>query len=108
MPENESVGRLVSRQQGSNRADIKLKLSNEKELYMGFGNCQTKHMDFDIRSETKIDNFVPVLILPKEIISSTSNFTSLYDDYHIAIDETIEKNQIQMSRTVFLINFLRL
>lgn len=88
MPENDSVGRLVSRQQGSNRADIKLKVSNEEQLYMGFGNRQTKHMDFSIRSEMKIDDFVPVFIPPKEIISSTSNFTSLYDDYHIAIDET--------------------
>ena len=86
MPENDSVGRLVSRQQGSNRADIKLKVSNEEQLYMGFGNRQTKHMDFSIRSEMKIDDFVPVFIPPKEIISSTSNFTSLYDDYHIAID----------------------
>lgn len=88
MPENDSIGRLVSRQQGSNRADIKLKLSNHKEVCMGFGNRQTKHMDFDMSSEIKIDNFVPIFIPPKEIISSTSNFTSLYDDYHIAIDET--------------------
>lgn len=88
MPENDSVGRLVSRQQGSNRADIKLKLSDEEKLYMGFGNRQTKHMDFHMNSEIKTDDFVPVFIPPKEIISSTSNFTSLYDDYHIAIDET--------------------
>lgn len=88
MPENDSVGRLVSRQQGSNRADIRLKLSNDEVLSMGFGNRQTKHMDFDMNAEMKIDDFVPVFIPPKEIISSTSNFTSLYDDYHIAIDET--------------------
>lgn len=88
MPENDSVGRLVTRQQGSNRSDIKLKLSSNEELYMGFGNRQTKHMDIDISPEIKTDSFVPVFIPPKEIISSTSNFTSLYDDYHIAIDET--------------------
>lgn len=88
MPENGSVGRLVGRQQGSNRADIKMQLSNNEEIYMGFGNRQTRHMDFDMNSEMKLDNFVPVFIPPKEIISSTSNFTSLYDDYHIAIDET--------------------
>ena len=88
MPENDSVGRLVGRQQGSNRADIKLKLSNNDEVYMGFGNRQTRHMDFEMNPEMKTDNFVPVFIPPKEIISSTSNFTSLYDDYHIAIDET--------------------
>lgn len=118
MPENDSVGRLVSRQQGSNRADIKLKLSNEKELCMGFGNRQTKHMHFDILSGMKIDNFMPVFIPPKEIISSTSNFTSLYDNYHIAIEETyydlarllmrpLKKGQIQMSRTVCLLNSLK-
>lgn len=88
MPENGSVGRLVGRQQGSNRTDIKLSLGDNEELYMGFGNRQTKHMDFNMSSEIKMDNFVPVFIPPKEIISSTSNFTSLYDDYHIAIDET--------------------
>lgn len=93
-------------------------MSNEKELCMGFGNRQTKHMHFDILSGMKIDNFVPVFIPPKEIISSTSNFTSLYDDYHIAIDETyydlarllmrpLKKGQIQMSRTVCLLNSLK-
>lgn len=88
MPENDSVGRLVGRQQGSNRADIRIGLSDNEELYMGFGNRQTRHMDFNMNSDMKIDDFVPVFIPPKEIISSTSNFTSLYDDYHIAIDET--------------------
>ena len=34
------------------------------------------------------DNFTPVYIPPKEIISSTENFGSLYDEFHIAFEET--------------------
>ena len=88
MPENDAVGRLVGRQQGSNRAEIKISLNNHEQVSMGFGNRQTRHIDLALTTEMKSDNFVPIFIPPKEIISSTSNFTSLYDDYHIAIDET--------------------
>lgn len=88
MPDDETIGRLVGRQQGSNHAQIELSLSNKEKIKMEFGNRQKRHIDFDINTEAKIDNYVPIFIPPKEIISSTSNFTSLYADYHIAIDET--------------------
>jgi len=88
MPEKDAVGRLAGRQQGSNRAEIKIKLSNDTKIEMGFGNRQARHMDLKMEAGELTDGFVPVFIPPKEIISSTSNFTSLYDDYHIAIDET--------------------
>ena len=43
-----------------------------------------KFYDFNVISgETS-----PVYIPPKEIISATENFGSLYSDYHIAFEET--------------------
>ena len=55
---------------------------------MGFGNRQEKHIDIlnnDVLDMKKINlGYIP----PKEIISSTENFVSLYADYRIAFEET--------------------
>ena len=87
-PEDDAIGRLVGRQQGSNRSDILLKLNNKENIKVSFGNRQTKHLDIDFNPEIKVDNYIPIFIPPKEIISSTANFPSLYDDYHIDFEET--------------------
>lgn len=88
MPENGSIGRLVNRQQGSNRTDICIKLSNKEKIELGFSNRQKHVKLMTMNPSMKLEKYVPVFIPPKEIISSTSNFTSLYDDYHIAFEET--------------------
>lgn len=88
MPENEVIGRLVYRQQRSNRAEISMKLSNQDTVQIGFGNRQKKNIDLSVDVNKKIDKYVPIFIPPKEFISSTANFTSLYEEYHIAMEET--------------------
>ncbi len=86
-PERDAVGRLVSRKQGSNHADVKVFFETDTFSF-GFGNRQTNHVDIDSTIERSKERFIPIYIPPKEAISTTGNFTSLYDDYHIEFEET--------------------
>lgn len=88
-PDKDSIGRLVNRRQGSNRAEVVMEFGSEK-LSLGFGNRQERHIDVDatVSDESEIKKVCPVYIPPKEIISSTENFGALYDEYHIAFEET--------------------
>lgn len=86
-PEGDAVGRLVGRKQGSNRANVKVSFETGS-LSFGFGNRQINHVDMDSDVYISKELFTPIYIPPKEIISSTANFTSLYEDYHIDFDET--------------------
>lgn len=83
------VGRLARRKQGSSRTDGKLFFANDKVLTFGFSNRAESHMDLTLPSkDTKpaVQN-TTVYFPPKEIISSTENFRSLYEDMHIAFEE---------------------
>jgi ABC-type transport system involved in cytochrome c biogenesis ATPase subunit len=87
-PDNYSIGRLVGRIQGSNRTGIKIISSDNSMMSFGFGNRQEKHLDMDGALKDFMKGIEPVYIPPKEIISATENFMSLYDEYHIAFEET--------------------
>jgi predicted ATP-dependent endonuclease of OLD family len=86
--DNDVIGRLVGRQQGSNHTDVNVLFDNNKMIGFGFGNRQTKHLELSVENDLISADLSPVFIPPKEIISSTGNFTSLYDEYHIEFDET--------------------
>lgn len=86
-PDKYSVGRLVYRKQGSGRAKINVRFDKNAQLEIGFGNRQEKHIDV-IVNELPLIAASAVYIPPKEIISTTENFVSLYADYHIAFEET--------------------
>lgn len=87
-PDKDSVGRLVNRRQGSNHADVSIKFNNNTDIKFGFGNRHEKHLELKKYDVSGFGKSSPVYIPPKEIISSTENFTSLYADYHIAFEET--------------------
>ena len=87
-PDNDAVGRLVNRRQGTNRAEICLNVDGGKEIKIGFGTRQERHIDVNENFLPDIKDTSPVYIPPKEIISATENFGSLYSDYHIAFEET--------------------
>ena len=87
-PDNEAIGRLVRRKRGSNRTEIRLELERESFLEVGFGNRQERHMDVIQYYMPDMKSLSPVYLPPKEIISSTENFGALYDEYHIAFEET--------------------
>ena len=87
-PDNSMIGRLVGRKQGSNKTEVSLTMNDESRLAYEFGNRQEKHLQLnnDIKNDTK--SVEPIYIPPKEIISTVENFASLYNDYHIAFEET--------------------
>lgn len=87
-PDKDAIGRLVNRKQGSNRADIEMKFDNGSDFRIGFGNRQEKHIDILSTKILDMEKTSPIYIPPKEIISSTENFVSLYADYKIAFEET--------------------
>ena len=84
-PDEGKIGRLVSRKQGSNRTDIEIGQKNGK-VSIGFGNRQEKHAEVDASINHFFD-FDPVYLPPKEMISSTEHFQSLYENYHIDFEE---------------------
>lgn len=86
-PNKDSVGRLVHRGQKDAKASVSVMFDQENQWKFSFGKRQEKHADI-------ASSFIPpssvdvVYIPPKEFISSTENFASLYADYHIAFEET--------------------
>lgn len=84
------VGRLARRKQGSSRAEGTLLLDNEASIRFGFGNQAKTHLDLILPDKQKITSITETTIYfpPKEIISSTENFRALYDEMHIAFEET--------------------
>lgn len=86
-PDKGSIGRLVYRRQGSGRAEISVHFNNDALIEIGFGNRQERHIDI-ISCSLPSTAVNAVYIPPKEIISTTENFVSLYADYHIAFEET--------------------
>lgn len=87
-PDKDIIGRLVSRKQGSNRTDIAISFHQNSVLQMGFSNRSEKHIEIVNSEIGDIGSMSPIYIPPKEIISTTENFASLYSDYHIAFEET--------------------
>ena len=83
-PNRDSVGRLVHR--GQKNAQIEVAFDEENQWKFGIGCRQEKHIDITASISSSAVN--TVYIPPKEIISSTENFVSLYADYHIAFEET--------------------
>lgn len=87
-PDKYSIGRLVKRRPGQNRTDITIHFDSSGPMTIGFSRLKDKHidLDFDLSKFDKATN--AVYIPPKEIISAMENFVPLYDQYHIAIEET--------------------
>ena len=87
-PDKDIVGRLVNRRQGSSRTGINIYFEDDSVLQIGFSNRHEKHIEILNDNMLNLGEMSPVYIPPKEIISATENFGSLYADYHIAFEET--------------------
>lgn len=85
-PDEDKLGRLVNRVQGSNRTEFTLGLEKKGKISIGFGNRQERHADIAININDFI-KFEPIYLPPKEMISATEHFQSLYEDYHIDFEE---------------------
>lgn len=87
-PDDDKIGRLVSRIQGRKHSDISITINDNTKLEFGFSTNQEKHLDISQNLRGFVKFVEPIYLPPKEIISATENFTSLYKDYHIAFEET--------------------
>ena len=85
-PDEKKIGRLVSRKQGSNRTDVEIGLGKKESIYFGFSNRQERHAQIKLKL-SDLKNFEPIYIPPKEMISSTEHFQSLYEHYGIDFEE---------------------
>ena len=87
-PDKDVIGRLVNRKQGSSKAEITVSFDSSSPISIGFNTGHKKHIEINSEQLPAVGSTSAVYIPPKEIISSTENFVSLYDDYHIAFEET--------------------
>ena len=83
--------RLVRRRQGGSHCVCQLVLEDHTVIAAGFTSLSKSHMD-PLSYPPKAGGVDPlnttVYIPPKEIISATENFRFLYEDMHIAFEET--------------------
>lgn len=83
------IGRLVShKNQNKKNAEIDVAFSGGSSLAYSFGSRSQNHVEFSELPDKDIAKMDCVFIPPKEIISALENFVSLYQDYHIAFEET--------------------
>lgn len=86
MPDEKKIGRLVSRRQGSNRTHVKLGLEKHDSISIAFSNRHERHAEIEVESGD-LKKFEPIYIPPKEMISATEHFQSLYEHYDIDFEE---------------------
>lgn len=90
-PDERSIGRLTSRKRGGNKTLIEVEIEGQEKITVNFGTRTIKRVEVGLPSRVSAGTkkkFQPVYFPPKEIISATENFSSLYDEYHIAFEET--------------------
>lgn len=90
-PDQSKIGRLVSRKQGQNKTCVEIETGHKEKITIRFGSQSSKRVDVVLPSRQEASQrgkFQPIYFPPKEIISATENFPSLYADYDIAFEET--------------------
>lgn len=82
------LGRLVKRKVGRGKSNFTIIYKGDERINFAFSTLSKKKVDLieDVNKENVL--LRPVFIPPKEIISSIENFTSVYESYHIAFEET--------------------
>lgn len=90
-PDEMKIGRLVRRKRGSNKAEIELKFNldekNNERINIEFGRRKEKHLDLKATIKENNLRFNPVYLPPKEMISATEHFQTLYEEYHLDFEE---------------------
>jgi len=87
-PDENAIGRLSNRVQGTSKTDVLLEFDTGNSINTKFSSRSANHVDLNLNGSSFENTCKPVYLPPKEIISATENFGSLYSDYHIAFEET--------------------
>ncbi|MGN7763171.1 AAA family ATPase [Paenibacillus sp. 22594] len=86
-PDERKIGRLVKRNRGRGTAICKITFDKDHDIKLSFSNLAVKNIKLE--GYQPIENWPRFVYIPaKEIISSTENFSALYENYHIAFEET--------------------
>ena len=87
-PDEGKIGRLASRRRGTAKnAQMKVCLKEGDEIGVSFGSRKENHADVSIKPSEKNKAGVLAYLPPKEMISATEHFQSLYEEYHIDFEE---------------------
>ena len=82
------IGRMASRKRGASKTtQMKVCMAEGDVINVSFGSRKENHADVSIQAEEKDKPFEPVYLPPKEMISATEHFQSLYEEYHIDFEE---------------------
>ena len=87
-PDEMRLGRLVSRRRGTERACAAVTLEDDDLLSISFGTRSERHAYLEFPHKSRYSPFDAVYLPPKEMISATEHFQSLYEEYHLDFEET--------------------
>ena len=90
-PDGGIIGRLVKRKRGISNTSVNIYIDNDRSMNFGFSSRAEVNIETSgdsLRELAKEKDIQAVFLPPKEIISSTENFSSIYEENHIAIEET--------------------
>lgn len=87
-PDEMKIGRLVSRKQGNGRASVRMELEKGDFISVEFGTKNGRHLELGMKKAQQRQAFDAVYLPPKEMISATEHFQSLYEEYHLDFEET--------------------
>lgn len=83
----DQLGRLVKRKAGRHKASVEVKWHSGSLFSTTFATSSSKTMNVELESSQ--EKWPTMVFIPvKEMISATENFTGLYEEYHIAFEET--------------------
>jgi len=85
----EALGRLISRQQGRSRCEVKVDFVEPKDADFAFSfSTQSQEVKLDSSIPTKHLAAGPVFFPAHEMLSVFPHFASLYDEHQLEFDET--------------------
>lgn len=90
-PDDALIGHLARKSESSSQCSCNLYLDDDTVIEVGF-NSRAKSRLETLSYPPQKDGIDPqktvIFLPPKEMISATENFRALYEEYHIAFDET--------------------
>lgn len=89
-PEDMRIGRMVRRHKEASAANGKMCFDDDRNVRFAFSNRYSTTMGLVIADGVTraAPEQTTIYFPPKEIISAAENFRAVYEDYHIAIEET--------------------
>lgn len=99
-PDEKKIGRMSSRRRGEPK-NTKMKVCTAEGdiIEVSFGSRRENHADVSVRHSEKSKLCDPVYLPPKEMISATEHFQSLYEEYHIDFEEMYyDLTKVQFTR----------